>query len=64
MGLNCMKYILRIDTEEEAARAYDKYALHLHGKKCESITSGKTNFDYTRDELLGLLNDVDLSDAT
>ena len=64
MGNSCMKYILGFDTEEQAARAYDKYVLHLQGDKGMILTSGKTNFDYTRDALLALLNDVDLSDAT
>ncbi len=64
MGLTCMKYILGFDSEVDAAMAYDRYALHLQGDKCKLITPGKTNFDYTGNELRALLRNIDLSDAT
>lgn len=44
------KYIGTIPTEHAAARIYDKYSLIIQG------LHAKTNFQYTKGELLGLLN--------
>ena len=42
------RYLCLVDEQEEAALSYDKHALVLHG------LHGKTNFAYTRAQILAL----------
>lgn len=45
------RYIGTISTEIEAARLYDKVAIQNHGVKA------RTNYDYTKEEILNVLNE-------
>jgi len=47
------KYLGAINSEEQAARFYDKYLIIIQGIKA------KTNFSYTRDQAIQLLNQSD-----
>ena len=51
------KYKGQIGTERLAARVYDKRAITTHGLKA------KTNFSYTKGQLLRILKDQDDLDA-
>ena len=50
-GLNKL-YLGAIESEEEAARIYDKYAILHQGMKA------KTNFTYTKYDILDILNET------
>jgi len=54
------KYLGAITSEQKAARLYDKYAMIIQG------IQAKTNYSYTKKEILKLLseNDEDAIDQT
>lgn len=55
MGNFKKMYFGAIEDEEEAARFYDKLAIVSHGIKA------RTNFDYTRRDIIDILNEEGLS---
>ena len=53
MGPTKKNYFGGVTCEEEAARLYDKFSIIQHG------ISAKTNFNYTKHELRGVLEEAD-----
>lgn len=51
MGNFKKMYFGAIQKEEDAAKFYDKLAIISHG------IQARTNFDYTRDDIVAILND-------
>ena len=56
MGNFQKMYFGAISSEEEAARLYDKLSVVFQGLEA------KTNFDYTKQDVLDILNDRELFD--
>ena len=55
---NMMKfYSGSITNEEDAARVYDKYSIKTLGLRA------KTNYDYTRKELIEILKECEVADG-
>lgn len=51
---NFKRYVGSYDNEEDAAKAYDKVAIYYHR------TKAKTNYFYTKEEILNILNEKPL----
>lgn len=61
------KYLGAINSEHKAARLYDKYAMIIQGLSVNNIiysinnlfNQAKTNYSYTKREILKLLEEID-----